>query len=125
MLKPAPTPGDTGWFVHDRFGMFIHWGLYALPARHEWVKSRELIADEPYQQYFDHFDPDLGVWTFEERNRQEGQSVHKTYEKTHELLIVPLTEALVQLCEQFASADVATAIRDLGLDPERIDPRYA
>ena len=59
MLKPAPTPGDTGWFVHDRFGMFIHWGLYALPARHEWVKSRELIADEPYQPYFDHFDPDL------------------------------------------------------------------
>ena len=22
---------------HDRFGLFIHWGLYALPARHEWV----------------------------------------------------------------------------------------
>ena len=29
------------WWVHDRFGMFIHWGLYALPARHEWVKNRE------------------------------------------------------------------------------------
>lgn len=24
------TPGDTAWFTHDRFGMFIHWGLYAL-----------------------------------------------------------------------------------------------
>ncbi|HEU5101646.1 MAG TPA: alpha-L-fucosidase [Roseiflexaceae bacterium] len=59
MLQPAPTPGDTSWFVHDRFGMFIHWGLYALPARHEWVKSRELIDDEHYQPYFDHFDPDL------------------------------------------------------------------
>ena len=22
------TPGDTAWFTHDRFGMFIHWGLY-------------------------------------------------------------------------------------------------
>ena len=21
------TPGDTAWFTHDRFGMFIHWGL--------------------------------------------------------------------------------------------------
>jgi alpha-L-fucosidase len=59
MLQPAPTPGDTAWFVHDRFGMFIHWGLYALPARHEWVKSKELIDDERYQRYFDHFDPDL------------------------------------------------------------------
>ena len=26
--------GDTTWFVKDRFGMFIHWGLYALGARH-------------------------------------------------------------------------------------------
>jgi len=37
MLTPKPTTGDTTWFVRDRFGMFIHWGLYALPARHEWV----------------------------------------------------------------------------------------
>ncbi len=56
---PAPTTGDTAWFVQDRFGMFIHWGLYALPARHEWVKSRERIDDEHYQRYFDHFNPDL------------------------------------------------------------------
>jgi alpha-L-fucosidase len=56
---PAPTTGDTSWFVHDRFGMFIHWGLYALPARHEWVKSRERLEDDFYQRYFDHFDPDL------------------------------------------------------------------
>ncbi|HEY9347563.1 MAG TPA: alpha-L-fucosidase, partial [Inquilinus sp.] len=47
------------WFVQDRFGMFIHWGLYALPARHEWVKSREEIGDDSYQAYFEHFDPDL------------------------------------------------------------------
>jgi alpha-L-fucosidase len=56
---PTPTAGNTAWFTHDRFGMFIHWGLYALPARHEWVKSRELIDDEHYQPYFDHFNPDL------------------------------------------------------------------
>jgi len=58
-ITPAPTKGDTTWFVHDRFGLFIHWGLYALPARHEWVKNREEIPDERYQVYFDHFDPDL------------------------------------------------------------------
>ncbi len=59
MLKPDPTAGDTSWFVHDRFGMFVHWGLYALAARHEWVKSRERIDDKMYQRYFDHFNPDL------------------------------------------------------------------
>ena len=51
--------GDWKWWVHDRFGMFIHWGLYALPARHEWVKNRERITDEEYHKYFDHFNPDL------------------------------------------------------------------
>jgi len=54
-----PSGPNADWFVHDRFGMFIHWGLYALPARHEWVKNRERISDEDYQKYFDHFYPDL------------------------------------------------------------------
>ena len=53
------SPGDTGWFVHDRFGMFIHWGLYALPARHEWVMQKEEVPVEEYERYFDYFDPDL------------------------------------------------------------------
>jgi alpha-L-fucosidase len=58
MLKPKPTTGDTTWFVQDRFGMFIHWGLYALPSRHEWVQSRELIApDDYYERYFRRFNP--------------------------------------------------------------------
>ena len=53
------TPGNTEWFVHDRFGMFIHWGLYALPARHEWIKNLEKITEEKYQKYFEYFDPDM------------------------------------------------------------------
>lgn len=56
---PKPTPGNTEWFTHDRFGLFIHWGLYALPARHEWIKKYERIDTETYEKYFKHFDPDL------------------------------------------------------------------
>ena len=51
--------GNTEWFVHDRFGLFITWGLYSLPARQEWVKQREEIPDDVYEAYFKHFDPDL------------------------------------------------------------------
>ncbi len=47
------------WWTEARFGMFIHWGLYAQAARHEWVKKRERISDEAYQKYFDIFEPDL------------------------------------------------------------------
>ena len=43
------------WWTNDRFGMFIHWGLYALPARHEWVKNQERITNEDYQKYFENF----------------------------------------------------------------------
>ena len=46
---PASTAPETQaqrearmkWWTDARFGMFIHWGLYALPARHEWVKNHE------------------------------------------------------------------------------------
>jgi len=47
------------WWTEARFGMFIHWGLYAQAARHEWVKKRERIPDEEYEKYFDLFNPDL------------------------------------------------------------------
>ena len=56
---PAPTAGNTKWFVQDRFGMFIHWGLYSMLARHEWVKHREEISDERYDKYFKFYNPDL------------------------------------------------------------------
>lgn len=45
------------WFTDAHFGMFIHWGLYSLPARHEWVKRYERMTNEQYQKYFDTFDP--------------------------------------------------------------------
>lgn len=57
--KPAPVAGDIDWFVASRFGMFIHWGLYSLAARHEWIKQYEEIPDEAYDRYFKFFDPDL------------------------------------------------------------------
>ncbi|MDR0641635.1 MAG: alpha-L-fucosidase, partial [Treponema sp.] len=41
----------TAWFRDARFGMFIHWGLYAIPARGEWVRSVERIRQEDYLEY--------------------------------------------------------------------------
>ncbi len=53
------TPGDTSWFVKDRFGMFVHFGLYSMPARHEWIKMLEYMEEEKYDKYFKYFNPDL------------------------------------------------------------------
>lgn len=44
------------WYQDARFGMFIHWGLYSIPARGEWIRSIEKITKEDYMQYFDEFD---------------------------------------------------------------------
>lgn len=57
---PASAPGsaDTGWFDAARFGLFVHFGLYAIPARHEWSMSRERRSAEDYEQYAESFDPD-------------------------------------------------------------------
>ena len=46
------------WWSDARFGMFIHWGLYSLAARHEWVKHNEHMTNKEYQKYFQQFDPD-------------------------------------------------------------------
>ncbi|MBR0055783.1 MAG: alpha-L-fucosidase [Kiritimatiellae bacterium] len=53
------------WWTEARFGMFIHFGLYAIPARHEWVKSNECMADADYRAYFEEFNPvrfDARAW---------------------------------------------------------------
>ncbi|MBR6770094.1 MAG: alpha-L-fucosidase [Lachnospiraceae bacterium] len=47
----------TKWFMEDRFGMFIHWGLYSIPACGEWVMSEKEMTVEEYERYFHEFDP--------------------------------------------------------------------
>lgn len=45
---------------HDRFGMFIHFGLYSVPARHEWLRSKDGMSKESYnKKYLPRFNPDL------------------------------------------------------------------
>lgn len=50
--------GDISWWQHDRFGMFIHWGIYSIPARGEWVHTRGEIMPEDYQKFAEFFSPD-------------------------------------------------------------------
>ena len=43
------------WFREARFGLFLHWGLYAIPARGEWVRSTEQMPESEYLPFFDEF----------------------------------------------------------------------
>lgn len=55
----------TAWYTQARFGLFLHWGLYAIPARGEWVRSYENIPADVYDQYAKEFNPrdcDMHAW---------------------------------------------------------------
>jgi len=62
-LSAAPLPGDADrerrmkWWHEAKFGMFIHWGLYSLLGRHEWVMENEAIPVEEYEQLAKRFNP--------------------------------------------------------------------
>jgi alpha-L-fucosidase len=48
-----------------KFGMFIHWGLYAIPGRGEWVMFNEKIDTNEYAMLAQRFNPqqfDAGKW---------------------------------------------------------------
>lgn len=54
------------WFNEARFGMFIHWGVYSLLGRGEWVMYRDRIPPEEYAKLADHFNPthfDADAWS--------------------------------------------------------------
>jgi len=45
------------WFPEARFGMFVHFGLYSLLERGEWVMYDENIPREEYEKLARRFDP--------------------------------------------------------------------
>src|SRR5258705_866328 len=45
------------WWHDAKFGMFIHWGVYSVLGRHEWVMEHEGIPVKEYEVYSDQFKP--------------------------------------------------------------------
>src|SRR6266511_223301 len=72
ILAQEPRPADSGapttstvedrtrrmkWWHEAKFGMFIHWGLYSVLGRHEWVMENEGIPVKEYEPLADRFKP--------------------------------------------------------------------
>ena len=43
------------WWREARFGMFVHYGLYSIIGRHEWVMAMEGIDKKDYEKYAEQF----------------------------------------------------------------------
>jgi alpha-L-fucosidase len=50
-------PEDLQWWRDARFGLFIHWGVYAIPGRGEWLMWNERIPFHEYAGLADRFKP--------------------------------------------------------------------
>ena len=50
-----------GWWRDARFGMFIHFGIYAVLGRNEWLRARENIPQDEYMKLADRFLPKPGA----------------------------------------------------------------
>jgi len=51
------SPEGLQWFQDAKFGMFIHWGLYSILARGEWIMHIEKIPVPEYETLVQQFNP--------------------------------------------------------------------
>ena len=65
LARDAKAASRIEWWSQARFGMFIHWGVYSVPGRGEWVQWGEQIPVEEYAKLADQFNPqhfDPSAW---------------------------------------------------------------
>ena len=63
--KPSPREETREWFHDAKFGMFIHWGVYALLGKGEWIRTVDQIPEEEYAKLPPRFNPqrfDANEW---------------------------------------------------------------
>jgi len=90
--NPAESPAVQAdrarrmqWWHQARFGMFIHWGLYSVLGRHEWVMENEGIPLAEYEPLAKRFNPKPNTaraWA--KLARQAGQKYMVMTTKHHE-----------------------------------------
>ncbi|HJV60218.1 MAG TPA: alpha-L-fucosidase, partial [Albitalea sp.] len=54
LLLPAQ---DMAWWRDAKFGVFVHWGLYAIPAKGEWHMFNDKVPADEYAKLARRFNP--------------------------------------------------------------------
>jgi alpha-L-fucosidase len=54
---PGQNDSRMDWWRDARFGMFIHWGIYSVPAHAEWFMNNGHVPRDQYAKYAAQFDP--------------------------------------------------------------------
>jgi len=51
------APENIRWFLDARYGLMMHYGLYSILGRGEWVQNREEISESDYARLMKRFNP--------------------------------------------------------------------
>jgi alpha-L-fucosidase len=54
---PSPRAAAQRWFEDAKFGLFVHWGVYSLLGKGEWVMNNDKLPISEYQKLPPHFNP--------------------------------------------------------------------
>ena len=109
------------WWHDARFGMFVHWGLYALVGRNEWVQAIECIPVREYEKLANKFKPKPNAardWAMLARDAGMRYMVMTT--KHHEGFCLWDTKqtgynAVKSACGRDLVAEYVAACREFGL----------
>jgi alpha-L-fucosidase len=58
LYRRDPHEAALAWFADARYGLFLHFGLYSILGRGEWVMFQEAIPVAEYEKLVDQFHPD-------------------------------------------------------------------
>lgn len=57
-IQDPNAAARIAWWRDAKFGLFLHWGLYSIPGRGEWVQWEEQIPVDEYAKLATQFHPD-------------------------------------------------------------------
>ena len=98
--KTAENNEKKTWWSESKFGMFVHWGIYSLKAKGEWVMYQDRIPVKEYEKLAGEFNPvlfDAEKWVLLAKNagmkyivitakHHDGFSMFKTGVSTYNIV---------------------------------------
>ena len=123
----APLAADANaekrieWWREARVGMFVHWGLYSIPARGEWVQWNEQIPRNEYAKLMTEFNPEhFSAEKWAQAARDAGMRYVVLTARHHDgfaLFDDPISDftAMKSAAHRDFIADYVKAVREAGL----------
>ena len=80
LYQESPRQAALEWFRGARFGLFLHYGLYSIGGRHEWMQLRDCVPVREYAKLVKRFDAEVPNKFLSEMLEYIGSSEEKFWE---------------------------------------------